>query len=244
MFCSYILRRDKGKKPSVVAGRPRCGNSLGDSIPPGKDSAMARIGGLVGWLFGALWLYRWEAIRAFLYEKGFDAMSSVASETLTHWGVPILFAGIGTFLFWKTGDSGFPDWEAELSYLRIPLHVAARRVYEAAEKANVLDFLISSNDSAAKKLSHLKMLIMVDDRVRLFAIKPPSTKPRLLSKSERTGELYPSDDDNSELHLVTGGDPEYVNATIPRSDLRSAIKTYLAEYVDETKRLRAGKWPR
>ncbi len=126
---------------------------------------------------------------------------------------------------------------------QVPLHVAARHIYEAAEKANVADFLVSPDDSAEKKLSHLKMLLMVDDRIRLFAVKPPSTASRLLSKSERIGELYPSDEDNSDLHLVTLGDPEYIKASIPRRDLRSAIKIYLSEYVDETKQLRAGKWP-
>jgi hypothetical protein len=201
---------------------------------------MARIGGLGSFLLAAIWTYGWEALRSFLYGEGFNAMSSVGADTLFHWGVPLLLIAVGLALFFK--DSRL-DWELAIPFCRVPLHVAARRVYEAGEKAGVLDLMLSKTESAENKLNHFKMLMMVDDRVRLFGIKPPSTKPFLIPKSELHGELYPSEGETSELRLIVGSDPEYVNVTVPRSDLRSIIKIYLSEYVDEAKQLRAGKWP-
>jgi hypothetical protein len=65
---------------------------------------------------------------------------------------------------------------------RIPFHIAARRVYEAAEKARVLDLMISSTSSPEAKLMHFKMLLLVDDRVRLFGAAPPSTNSLLIPK--------------------------------------------------------------
>src|SRR5580704_1150721 len=124
---------------------------------------MARIGGLLSFLFGAIWYYRWEAIRAFLYEKGFHLMPSGASDTFWQWAIPLGFAGLGLYLFFKTGKldlSAIEDWSP--SWLgQVPLHIAARRVYEAAEKAGVLDLTVPPTSSAEVKLTHFKMLLMV-----------------------------------------------------------------------------------
>jgi hypothetical protein len=70
---------------------------------------------------------------------------------------------------------------------RIPLHEAARRAYEAVEKAGVLDLTTPSQGSPDSKLNHFKLLFMVDDETEVFGVKPPSTKPRLIPKADLQG---------------------------------------------------------
>ena len=127
----------------------------------------------------------------------------------------------------------------------MPLHEAARRVYEAVEKAGVLDLTTSPSSAPETKLTHFKLLFVVEDDVELFGIKPPSTKSRLIPKNELHGELYPADGDVSQLgHVASGGpDATYVNVTVRRSDVRRMIKKYLSEYVSQAREMRRGKWP-
>lgn len=127
---------------------------------------------------------------------------------------------------------------------RIPLHIAARCLYEAAEKAGVVDLMLSPTSSPDSKLQHFKMLMFVDDRVRLFGAKPPSTKSRLIPKNEFKGhDIYPSERDDSILDSIYPNEPPaYVNVTVPRSDLARIIRIYLDEYVTEAKNLRKGRW--
>jgi hypothetical protein len=127
---------------------------------------------------------------------------------------------------------------------QIPLHVAARQIYEAAEKAAVLDLTLSSSSPPEAKLNHFKILIMLETEI--FGVKSPSTKSRRIPKSELRGELFPVDGDVSEIgHIASPGpDSTYINVTVRRRDVKRLIKKYLTEYVDEAKLLRAGKWPR
>jgi hypothetical protein len=131
-------------------------------------------------------------------------------------------------------------------FFRVPFDKAAQRIYEAAEKADVLELMMSPTLKAQDKLNHFKMLLIVDDRVRLFGARPPSTKSRLISKAELHNELYPSERAQNALDHVIPADhpPAFVNVSIPRMDLRRIIKVYLTEYVDETKQIRSGRRPR
>jgi len=149
-----------------------------------------------------------------------------------------LVAGWG---FWPLLVSRLPSWG------KVPFHEAALRVYEAAEKAGVLGLMLSESTKPENKLMHFKMLLLVDDRVRLFGAKPPSTKARPISKEDRHGhEVYPAEGPVSRLdHLFPAEHPPaFDNVTVPRSDLRRIIRIYLTEYVDEVKQLRAKKRPR
>jgi hypothetical protein len=128
---------------------------------------------------------------------------------------------------------------------QIPLHVAARRVYEAAEEAGVVDLMLSPTSTPESKLMHFKMLLVVDNRVRLFGAKPPSTQSRLISRDELQGhDVYPADGDVSRLDNLhpSSRPPAYAEVTVPRTDLRRIIKIYLDEYVSEAKKLRRGIW--
>lgn len=204
---------------------------------------MSKVGGLVSFLVASFWLYRWEAIRAFLYDQGFHLMAS-DSDLLWQWGMPLVFAAIGFYLFWRTG--GFELEGLNWPILHVPFDDAARRVYEAAEKADVVEVIASPTSRAEDKLNNFKMLLLVDERVRLFGAKPPSTQSRLIPKEDLRRELYPSQKTPNALdHLIPADHPPaFVNVTVPRTDLHRIIKIYLTEYVAEAKQMRRGQWPR
>jgi hypothetical protein len=115
---------------------------------------------------------------------------------------------------------------------RIPFHVAARHVYEAAEKAGILSLTSGSNESPDKRLNHFKLMFMIDDKIELFGVKPPSTKPTLIPKADLQGQdLYPVDGENSQIGhvLPLDADVAYVDVTVARKDVRRVIKELLAE---------------
>ena len=114
---------------------------------------------------------------------------------------------------------------------RIPLHIAARRAYEAAEKAGILHLTTSETASPEDKLFHFKLLFMVDDETELFGIKPPSTKSLRIPTSELQGrDFYPAGGDSSQLnHLIPKDRVAYTDVTEHRRDLRRVISSYIAE---------------
>jgi hypothetical protein len=115
--------------------------------------------------------------------------------------------------------------------VRIPLHLAARRAYEAAETAGVLHLTTPQDASPEAKLNHFKLLFMVDDQTELFGAKPPSTQSLPIPKAELQGmDIYPADGENSQLNHVIGQDRvAYTNVTVRRKDLRRVIEGYIAE---------------
>ena len=141
--------------------------------------------------------------------------------------------------FWPLVSSAPLGWP--FGRAMVPFHDAARAVYEAAEKAGVIDLMISQSMAPDARLNHFKLLLMVDDSVRLYGAKPPSTKSILIPKDELSGghELYPADGDVSEIwHLFPHEHPPaYVRVAVPRRDLRRVIKKYLTEYVAQAKEM-------
>jgi hypothetical protein len=100
--------------------------------------------------------------------------------------------------------------------------------YEAAEKAGILHLTTGENVSADAKLNHFKLLFIVDDETRVFGIKPPSTRIRLLPKEELRKDMYPAEGDVSKLvyQWPRGGDladVAYTDVAIRRKDLRRVI---------------------
>jgi hypothetical protein len=112
---------------------------------------------------------------------------------------------------------------------QISLAKAATRIYEAAEAEGVLDFVVSERGSADKKLTHLKLLLMVDEAIELFGVRPPSTKARLIAKTELTDELYPAEDGADQINHHISDDPVYFNVTVSLATLIPAISRYIAE---------------
>jgi len=74
---------------------------------------MRRILGFAAFLAAAAWDLRWEAIRAFLYDRGFHFMGLMEIDTWAHWGIPVALVICGCYLFWRTGNSGrsFLNWQ-------------------------------------------------------------------------------------------------------------------------------------
>jgi hypothetical protein len=112
---------------------------------------------------------------------------------------------------------------------QIPFVEAARRVYEAAEAANVLEFVVQNTEAADKKLSHLKLLLMVDEKVELFGIRPPSTKARLISKTELRDDLYPAEGDLNQINHHISDEPIFLNVTVRHATLIPAIGRYITD---------------
>ncbi len=114
----------------------------------------------------------------------------------------------------------------------VPLHIAARRAYEAVEKAGVVDNALSSTISAEAKLTHFKYLFMIDSKTKVFGVRPPSTRSRLIPKSDLQGhDLYPADGEVSRLDNLfpSGADPAYISVAVRRGDLARVIKEYISE---------------
>jgi hypothetical protein len=64
---------------------------------------MRRFFGLVSFLVAAAWDFKWEVVRAFLYDRGFHFMGLMEADTWVHWGPILASVGCGLYLFWRTG---------------------------------------------------------------------------------------------------------------------------------------------
>ena len=72
-----------------------------------------RISALGSFLLGAIWIYRWEIVRAFFYDRGFRVMDDVTMDDFLHWGIPLLLVLLGGYLFWRTREA----WPKAISTL-------------------------------------------------------------------------------------------------------------------------------
>lgn len=64
---------------------------------------MRRFLGLLSFLVAAAWDFKWEVVRAFLYDRGFHFMGLMEADTWVHWGPTLALVGCGLYLFWQTG---------------------------------------------------------------------------------------------------------------------------------------------
>jgi hypothetical protein len=110
----------------------------------------------------------------------------------------------------------------------IPLHDAAIRFYEAAEESGFLELEVSLKEPPEKRLDHIKHLLMVDDRMNLFGIRPPSRKLRLINKSELTDDLFPGE--GSTIKHFISDEIIWIAVSIPDSDLAQVIDNYVDHY--------------
>jgi hypothetical protein len=106
---------------------------------------------------------------------------------------------------------------------------AATRLYEAAEAENVLDFIVPRADPAEKKLLHLKLSLMIDDRIQLLGTRPPSTKPRLIPNAELVDNLYPAPGNINQINDQISDEPVFINVTVRHATLIPVIEAYIAE---------------
>ena len=164
---------------------------------------------------------------------GGSALFTVAgfSQPLFGWWVagPAmgLSAAVAVWGFWPL----MSNFEWPFSRKVVPLHEAATRAYEAAEKAGILHLIASPTDSPEKQLTHIKLRFMVDDDAELFGVKPPSTVSRLIPKAELQGhDAYPAEGATSDInHMFATDGVAYTNVMVRRKDLRRVINGYLAE---------------
>jgi hypothetical protein len=76
-----------------------------------------RLGGLCSFLLAAIWALRWEALRAYIYERGFQVLESAGIDPALHWGIPVALVAAGLFLFWRTGQHHHSQIEAIRAWL-------------------------------------------------------------------------------------------------------------------------------
>jgi hypothetical protein len=99
------------------------------------ESSALRISGLATFVAGGLWAWRWEAVRAFLYDRGSKLIEPPFGDEIGHWGVPFLMVALGTFLLWKSrhparfrGGLSAPKPD---EYEYVSLYKAASKAYGA-----------------------------------------------------------------------------------------------------------------
>jgi hypothetical protein len=156
----------------------------------------------------------------------------VALPFVPWWISALIAAACAVFACWAF----WPKLPLRVFSQRIPLHVAARHVYEAVERAEDLDLTIPSSSSPETKLNHFKFALMVDGGTELFGVKPPSTQSRPIPKKELSGGLSPAVGEVSNLYRPSApNEIAYSNVTISRSDLRRITKRYLTDYADEAR---------
>jgi len=77
--------------------------------PTEKGSVMGklllRIGSLISFIFSAAWIFRWEFIRAILYDRAFRLMEALTYDQIAQYGVPLVLVVIGIFLFHKAAHT-------------------------------------------------------------------------------------------------------------------------------------------
>jgi hypothetical protein len=112
---------------------------------------------------------------------------------------------------------------------QISLVDAARRLYEAAEAVNILDFMVLKTDTPEEKLNHLKMLLMIDNQVEVLGARPPSTQVRSIPKTELIDELYPAKGDVNQIVGLMSDEPVFVNVTVSQATLIPFIAACIAE---------------
>jgi hypothetical protein len=64
---------------------------------------------------------------------------------------------------------------------------------------------------------------LVDEKVELFGVRPPSTKSRPIPKSELTDDLYPAEGGVEQLNNHISDEPIYRNVTVRHAHLIAAI---------------------
>jgi hypothetical protein len=184
---------------------------------------MGRIGGLVSFLFAALWAYRYEALRAYLYGRGFDAMSSMELDSLLHWGVPLALAGLGLVLFWKTGGLDL----GELRRLewpwgrRILILDAARTAFETAERLGIEKLLASSTDPAEEKLSWVVSTFLVR-KFKIWGRQPPSRNLKIITEQELAGLLHVPGTNSLKSNFASSPF-RYEDVQVDRADVRNYV---------------------
>jgi hypothetical protein len=166
----------------------------------------------------------------------FTLPGAVVTLPFVPWWISVLIvAACALFACW-----GFwPKLPLRVFSRRIPLHVAARQVYEAVERAGDLDLTIPSSSSPETKLNHFKWLLMVDYYAELSGVKPPSTQSRPIPKKELSSGLSPAEGEVSNLYRPSGpNEIVYSNVTIRRTILRRLTKKYRTVYAAEARQLK------
>jgi hypothetical protein len=101
---------------------------------------------------------------------------------------------------------------------RVLIQDAAQQAYEAAERAEVLEYFILDGPSPLYRLETFKHVFLVDDEAVLYGAKPPSTVVRPIPREEYN-QLHPIEGTNQLSFLGTRDVVAYTDVTVSAKDL-------------------------
>lgn len=165
-------------------------------------------------------------------------LAGIFAPVLTWWvSGPIMllcacFAMWGLWPIAKRLELGLSLWP----FGRVPIQDAAQQLYEAAEKADALKYLIAEGASPLYKLETFKYVMMVDDEAVLIGEKPPSRRALPIPHEELRGSLMPVEGTSQLNYPVPLGKIAYSNVTIGRRDLRRIKRRWPSEAKEWAKR--------
>jgi hypothetical protein len=113
----------------------------------------------------------------------------------------------------------------------VSLHDAGVRLYKAAEEHGFLEFLVGLQYSSDKKIEHVKHQLIVDDRVSLSGIRPPSMKSRAIPRGELEFDVFPGD--GSTIIDMHSNEIIWCDVSLRVRDLNVVI----ADYIEHNKRI-------
>jgi hypothetical protein len=159
--------------------------------------------------------------------------------TIAMMGAPIAFPRLnqlaGILLFWGglVGIAFFVVWRWGWHYVspllsinsRLPLQDAARVVYEAMERAGVVDLTTSASSPPEVRLNHYKYVLLSDDQTILYGKRPPSENALPIRKIDLK-EYYPIVGENQINYIRPFDRVAYTDVTVRRRDVRRVIREY------------------
>jgi hypothetical protein len=182
-----------------------------------------RLLGLIPAALALFWISFWELIRHWVFEKVIhEAEGSWRWEWLPEYGPIVVFAGLALWLLWPEIEERVPlPWK-----MKVPFEEAAQSLYEAAEKADALEFAQLQGDQSDTMLNHFRYVLTCADEVTLHGRRPPSRNWLPIPQDERRS-LHPVDGQPNALGNALGREARYVDVYVTRKDLRRRMKEYI-----------------
>jgi hypothetical protein len=197
-----------------------------------------RLLGLAAYLGAALWYFRAEFGRAWVYDLIFRWMESEElSKLIAENALPMALILIGSYLFWLTRpqlvDGTASSWRlpsilGEISPFdrTISLRDAAIKLYEELRGADMGRLFEkhkgASHDEILDGVAH-----HILEHVALEVKRPPSTKWERLPDSEKSNLM--SRNGARGIGTVMGNEVTYTEPRLKRRDLTRVIRDYKAE---------------
>jgi hypothetical protein len=197
-----------------------------------------RVLGLLSFLAGGVWVYGWEAFRAYLYESGFEAFGLIGVDKFTHYGVPILFGLIGLALFYYSRPrtvrtpmnmraATATSREAEVTEEEIPLREAATRANEELKDTRGGRLARGLNKSSDEILSYYCYALA--DKIPIYGQLPPSRRKEQVDLNSGRTRIIVFEGNTTHARSLYSGEEGASNLYVLKSHLVRAIQALKVE---------------